>query len=169
LQSTMTRARNPQIRDRLGDMINEAQGIIGDIRTAIFDLHGGMAGTGQLRKRLHDIVAELTDTTDIRTTVRISGPVGVVPDDLAEHAEAVLREAMSNAVRHAHAKTITVTVSIDDDLIIDVTDDGIGIPDTVATSGLHNLTERAHETGGQLDLARRDTGGTRLTWSAPLP
>ncbi|NKQ59433.1 GAF domain-containing protein, partial [Amycolatopsis sp. K13G38] len=41
LQSTMTRARNPQIRDRLGDMINEAQGIIGDIRTAIFDLHGG--------------------------------------------------------------------------------------------------------------------------------
>ncbi|NKQ58862.1 ATP-binding protein, partial [Amycolatopsis sp. K13G38] len=50
-----------------------------------------------------------------------------------------------------------------------VTDDGIGIPDTVATSGLHNLTERAHETGGQLDLARRDTGGTRLTWNAPLP
>ncbi|RZK71914.1 MAG: ATP-binding protein, partial [Rhodococcus sp. (in: high G+C Gram-positive bacteria)] len=46
---------------------------------------------------------------------------------------------------------------------------GIGLPDTIARSGLHNLTARAQQAGGTCTVATLDTGGTRLTWSAPLP
>jgi signal transduction histidine kinase len=93
----------------------------------------------------------------------------VVPDALAEHAEAVLREAVSNAVRHAHATEVSVAVSVEDDLVVEVVDDGIGIPDTVARSGLHNLAHRAADVGGSCTVHRAEPGGTRLLWSAPLP
>ena len=81
----------------------------------------------------------------------------------------MVREAVSNAVRHAHAEELVVTLSVDRELVIDVTDDGIGIPDTVARSGLHNLHQRAIEASGDCRLQRRDQGGTRLLWTAPLP
>ena len=168
LQSTHMRSRNPEIQRRLADMIDDVQNIVAEIRTAIFDLHGGLHGTTQLRKRLNEIIAEVTGDTGLRTTVRMSGPIGVVGTELGEHAEAALREALSNAVRHAHATTLTVTVSVDDDLVIDVVDNGIGIPDKVARSGLHNLGERATQAGGAFSAVPAESGGTRLTWSAPV-
>ncbi|OXM75020.1 histidine kinase [Amycolatopsis sp. KNN50.9b] len=168
LQSTHMRTRNPEIQRRLADMIDDVQNIVAEIRTAIFDLHGGLQGTTQLRKRLNEIIAEVTGDTGLRTTVRMSGPIGVVGSDLAEHAEAVLREALSNAVRHARASTLAITVSVDDDLVIDVVDNGTGIPGKVARSGLRNLTERATQAGGRCTVTALDSGGTRLTWSAPV-
>lgn len=168
LQSTHQRIRSPEIQKRLADLVEDVQSIVAEIRTAIFDLHGGLQGTTQLRKRLQEAIAELTDDTDLRTVVRMSGPVGVVSAELGEHAEAVLREALSNAVRHSRATTVTVTISVGDDLVLDVTDDGAGIPDTVARSGLHNLEERARDVSGSFAIERLDTGGTRLFWSAPV-
>ena len=115
------------------------------------------------------MITEITEGTPVRTTIRMSGPLDVVPASLAEHAQAVVREAVSNAVRHAAATGLTVTVSVDDDLVIDVTDNGVGIPGTVARSGLHNLRSRAEETGGTFRTELVAGGGTRLVWSAPLP
>ena len=99
----------------------------------------------------------------------MSGPLDGVPDGLAQHAHAVVREGVNNTVRHAHAHDLTITISVDNDLTITITDDGHGIPDTTARSGLHNLTQRAHSVGGTCQLTHADTGGTRLTWTAPLP
>ncbi|MEU0465227.1 GAF domain-containing sensor histidine kinase [Amycolatopsis sp. NPDC006131] len=168
LQSTQMRSRNPDIQRRLADMIDDVQNIVAEIRTAIFDLHGGLQGTGQLRKRLKDIIAEVTGDTGLRTTVRMSGPVGVAGPELTEHAEAVLREALSNAVRHARATALTVTVSASDELVIEIADNGLGMPEKVARSGLHNLAERAAQAGGTLSIAPGEDGGTRLTWAAPI-
>jgi GAF domain-containing protein len=53
-------------------------------------------------------------------------------------------------------------------LVIDVTDNGAGIPDTVARSGLHNLASRAADAGGACAVERLPAGGTRLLWSAPV-
>ncbi|NKQ54009.1 GAF domain-containing protein [Amycolatopsis sp. K13G38] len=168
LQSTYPRARNPEVRRELADLVDDAHSIIGDIRTAIFDLHTDSGGPTRLRARLHEIVAEATGNNELRTTIRISGDLAGLPGCLAEHAEAVVREAVSNAVRHARASTITVIVGVTDELVIDVADDGIGIPEKVATSGLHNLADRATEAGGRLDVGRPGTGGTRIRWTAPL-
>ena len=99
----------------------------------------------------------------------MSGPVSVVSGELAEHVEAVLREAVSNVVRHAHADELVVTISVEDDVVIDVSDNGVGVPDTVARSGLHNLRQRATESGGAFVVQAREGGGTRLVWTAPLP
>ena len=88
-----------------------------------------------------------------RPAVRISGPVDVlVPADVGAHAVAVVREGVSNAVRHGHAEAITLTVEAGDELVVDVTDDGTGTDPTAARSGLRNLEERAHGCGGTLSV-----------------
>ncbi|KAA9157481.1 GAF domain-containing protein [Amycolatopsis acidicola] len=168
LQSTRLRTRSPDIQKRLADATSDVQSIIAEIRTAIFDLHSGPEGTTQLRKRLHEVIAELTGESEIQTVVRISGPLGVISAPLADHAEAVVREAVSNAVHHSGAENLVVTISVDDDLVIDVTDDGRGMPGVVARSGLHNLRERAEDAGGNFVIESPPDGGTKLVWSAPV-
>ncbi|KAA9149824.1 GAF domain-containing sensor histidine kinase [Amycolatopsis acidicola] len=168
LQSTRLRTRSPDIQRRLADMIDDVQNIIAEIRTAIFDLHGGLEGTSQVRKRLHEIIAEVTGEAPMQTTARMSGPLGVISAELAEHAEAVLREALSNAVRHSRARTLSVVVSVRDDLVIDVTDDGAGMPANTARSGLRNLAARARDAGGSFVVETPESGGTRLVWRAPV-
>jgi signal transduction histidine kinase len=169
MQGTHRRAESAVVAERLTEHIDHLQEVIHDVRTAIFNLQADPADAPRLRTTLQDVVIELTEDTPLRTTVRMSGPVSVVSGGLAEHAAAVLREAVSNVVRHAGADELVVTISVDDDLVIDVTDDGIGVPDTVARSGLHNLAQRAEATGGTLSLRQRECGGTRLVWTAPLP
>jgi signal transduction histidine kinase len=114
-------------------------------------------------------VVELSADSEVNPQVRISGAVDtLVQEPLAGHATAVLREAVSNAIRHSHAGTIVVTVEAGVDLIIDVVDDGVGMPPGVARSGLLGVERRAGKCGGMAVVVPGPEGGTRLTWRAPL-
>jgi signal transduction histidine kinase len=155
---------------RVTGALDDLQEVVQDIRTTIFDLHGGTIT--RLRQRIEQAVTQMTADSAVRPALHISGPLSVVDATLADHAEAVVREAVSNVVRHAAARSVTVSVTVDDDLTIGVSDDGVGIsPDTtdVTRSGLANLAARARECGGQFTIAPRPGGGTRVVWSAPLP
>jgi two-component system sensor histidine kinase DevS len=169
LQGTVMRTKSTEIRQRLSDATDDLQAVIQEIRTAIFDLHGGVSGSTRLRQRLDEAVAQLTSGVGIRTSVHVTGPLSVVEAGLADHAEAVLNEAVSNAVRHAHASALTINITVDDNLTIEVVDDGVGIPESTTPSGLLNLESRAREVGGRVHVNRRTGGGTQVVWTAPLP
>ena len=111
----------------------------------------------------------MTTHAPLRTAVRISGQLDLLPAHLARHAEATVREAVSNAVRHSQATDLTVTVTVNNDLVLEVTDNGVGIPAGATRSGLRNLADRAAQVGGSFTVSPTDGGGTRLTWTAPLP
>jgi signal transduction histidine kinase len=156
------------VQQRLSECVDDLQEVIQEIRTAIFDLQDAASGTTRLRQRLDEAIAQFAGT-ELRTSVQFIGPLSVVDATLADHAEAVVREAVSNAVRHANASTLTVTVTVDDDLSIEVVDNGQGIPGDITGSGLTNLRRRAEEAGGSFVIDSGPTGGTVLRWSAPLP
>jgi two-component system, NarL family, sensor histidine kinase DevS len=168
LQGTIPRARAPEVQQRLTDCVDDLQEVIQEIRTAIFDLHGSSSGVTRLRQRLDEAVGQFA-TSNLRTTVQYTGPLSVVDTVLADHAEAVVREAVSNAVRHADASTLTVDIAVDDNLCIEVVDNGRGISSDFTGSGLTNLRRRAEEAGGTFAVEARPAGGTKLTWCAPLP
>lgn len=168
LQGTIPRARSTEVQQRLSGCVDDLQEVIQEIRTAIFDLHSAPAGVTRLRQRLEDAVTGFS-SSELRTTVQFVGPLSVVDGSLADHAEAVVREAVSNAVRHANATTLTVSVKVEDDLTIEVVDNGRGIPDDITGSGLTNLRQRAQQVGGDFSVDRVLAGGTLLRWSAPLP
>jgi signal transduction histidine kinase len=171
LQGTVRRIADPGVRRRVSRAVEQLDETVREIRTSIFDLHTtGTSGDASLRRRMLDIVEEVSAGSDISPSVRISGAVDtLVPDELAAHATAVLREAVSNAIRHSHAGEIVVTVEAATDLIIDVVDDGVGMPSGVARSGLLGVDRRAVKCGGMAVVVPGPEGGTRLTWRAPLP
>jgi signal transduction histidine kinase len=80
---------------------------------------------------------------------------------------------MTNAARHAHAKTCRVRLSVDRAggvLGLEVADDGVGIPeDRQAGVGMSSMRERAEELGGTLLVEPGPEGGTRVLARLPLP
>jgi signal transduction histidine kinase len=167
LQGAIPRASPVEVQQRLTDSVDDLQSVIQKIRTSIFDLHGATETT-RLRRRLDEAVAQFA-AADVRVTVQFIGPLSVVDATLADHAEAVVREAVSNAVRHAEATTLNVRVKVEDELTIEVSDNGRGMISPANESGLRNLRQRAEDVGGEFTVGTDPGGGTALRWSAPLP
>jgi len=144
---------------------------ISQIRTSIFQLHQTSHDAPDgVRARLLGVVAEVTPALGRDPVLRFSGlledtlPAGVVEDLLA-----VLREALSNVARHAHASSTEVDVDAGPAaLTLQAVDDGVGVPDTGRRSGLDNLRRRAEHHGGTLTLTHRAPSGTRLCWTVPI-
>ncbi|MDT7709605.1 MAG: hypothetical protein QOG20_5212 [Pseudonocardiales bacterium] len=170
LQSTLRRSDDPVVQERIGHAVEELDTTVQEIRTAIFDLHTVGGESAQLRRRILDTAAEAAAGSGVSPAVRTSGPVdALVPDEIGVHVVAVVREAISNAVRHGRPAAVTVTVEAGTELLVEVVDDGIGIDLVAARSGLHNLEERAAECGGTLAVVPLPEHGTRLSWRVPLP
>ncbi|WP_439657789.1 GAF domain-containing sensor histidine kinase [Lentzea sp. HUAS TT2] len=168
LQGSLTWVNHPEARKRVQKAVNQLDQTVLEIRTSIFDLQADMGDTG-LRRRLLDIVAELTEGAALTPAVRMSGTIdNLVPDHIGEHAEAVVRELVSNALRHSRATDLTLTVEAGEALVISMVDNGVGMPPHVARSGLRNLEERAAGYGGTCAVADEPGGGTRVTWQVPL-
>lgn len=82
----------------------------------------------------------------------------------------VIREAVSNAVRHGDAKTVQISAEIvDDELLLQVDDDGCGVDERAVGigNGTRNITARATRRGGQCRIVRNPEGGTKVTWKVP--
>ncbi len=169
LQGTLARARSPEVAGRLNRTLDDLQTIIEEIRTTIFQLKSPPGKSGDFRQRIQRVIADLTENRDIVTTVRMHGPMTAVDGDLADHAEAVATEAISNALRHSGATRLTVDVSVADMFVLDISDDGSGIPaGNSRHSGLANMKYRAEQLGGTCEITTSAEGGTRVHWVAPI-
>ncbi|WP_336086792.1 sensor histidine kinase [Nocardia sp. SSK8] len=180
VQATLPKAVVPEVRQRLSTVIMDLQEVVQEIRTSIFDLHAsGPEHSASLQQRLEMAIRRQTADIALRATIQVSGPLSVLDPQLADHAEAVVREAVSNAVRHSGADTVAIVIEVADDLTITVSDNGWGIPNHVIRSGLRNLEQRAQEAGGRFAVGPAQPGatdedhpelpGTRLRWAVPLP
>jgi signal transduction histidine kinase len=170
LQAIVGRISDAEARGRVTRVVGQLDETMREIRTSIFDLHtAGEESPASLRRRMLDLVAEASANTERSPAVRISGAVDtLVPPSVADHALAALHEGVSNAIRHAGATDIVVTVEAGADLVVGVTDNGRGMPPDVARSGLLNLERRAGECGGTTTVSPNPGGGTRLVWRVPL-
>ncbi|MBI2695422.1 GAF domain-containing sensor histidine kinase [Mycobacterium nebraskense] len=169
LQGTLARARSPEVSERLNRTLDDLQTIIEEIRTTIFQLKSPLGKNGDFRHRIQKVVADLTEDRDIVTTLRTHGPMTAVGGELADNAEAVTAEAISNALRHSGASRLTVEISVADMFVLDIVDNGSGIPDgNTRHSGLANMKRRAEQLGGACEISGPLEGGTRVHWVAPL-
>ena len=152
---------------RLVQAVDEIDETIREIRTSIFALeshqHPG------LRSEVLDLVNEIAERADLRPHVTFDGPIDLTIDpEVASDLLAVLREALSNAARHARATTLTVHLTSTDRIELRVADDGQGMPtERVGGSGLTNLEHRAQAHGGAFEITSPPGGGTCVVWSVP--
>ncbi|MHC5705362.1 sensor histidine kinase [Streptomyces tirandamycinicus] len=164
----------PQVAERVQRVVDDLDETIKTVRGTIYALRerDRADGGGGLRGKL---LAE----TDLAATVlgfapalRMTGLLDTdVPEGHAEQLLAVLREALSNAARHARATAVEVTAETDGArLRLRVADNGRGIdPAVTRRSGLDNLRRRATDLGGGFTLTPNQPTGTIVEWTVPLP
>jgi signal transduction histidine kinase len=171
LQGSVGLIGAPEVANRVSQAVDALDQTIRDIRTSIFELQARpQAAPAGLRSRIVEVADEMTGLLGFAPTLRLDGPLdNGVPADAAEHLLGALREALSNAARHAAASTVEVEVRATDALSLTVTDNGTGIEPGGRRSGLVNLQRRAAECGGWLRVENTAAGGTRLQWQVPLP
>ena len=175
LEGTMPMITRPEVASRITNAVDAMDDTIKDIRATIFALQARDIASGpDLRGDIVVLVEEMTDMLGFAPSLRLGAGLGAqVGPDVTEQVLAALREALSNAARHASASQVDVTVDVDAEgmLTVQVTDDGIGIPAEGRRSGLRNLARRAEKLGGDLRFEPVEEGaarpGTRLMWRVP--
>ncbi|MFC5723984.1 GAF domain-containing protein [Streptomyces gamaensis] len=172
LQSTTRLVDRPEAAERIGRAVGDLDATIQIIRSTIFGLRtsGDARGGPGLRRRLAEAAQSAARTLGFAPSLRIEGPVDTnVPDELAEHVLAVASEALSNAARHARARRVGLALTAGEDVVLTVTDDGVGVGTAAHRGGLANMRSRAELHGGHLEVTEPQEGGTRIVWRVPLP
>jgi signal transduction histidine kinase len=170
LEGTAALLTEPEPAGRVSKAVDALDETIKQIRSAIFALHSrSEARLPGLRAQILDIVAEMTLPLGFAPSLRMAGRLDEqVPEETGEHLLRALREALSNAVRHASATRVEVSIEAGQDLVLIVTDNGVGLKPTKRRSGLANLEERARKLNGTLRVSPGPGGGTELEWRVPL-
>jgi signal transduction histidine kinase len=164
-------APNEAAAQKLHARVADIDRTIRQIRTSIFELRGPLAtGPDGLRQSLLEIAGDLTPALGFAPRVAFSGAVdvaltGQIGDDLA----ACTREALANVAKHARATSVDVDVTVaGGEVVISISDNGVGISGNTPLSGLANLRARAQNRGGTFDLVTSPSGGVQLIWKAPI-
>ena len=170
LQGGLTRTDDEPTRVRIEGAIDEIDTAIRDLRSAIFSLHTRRAvGTG-VRDEVLTLASETARALGFQPSVRFDGLVDAeITDTVRAELIPSLREALTNIVKHAGAKRVAVSVTVADEIVLTVTDDGIGITDAASGGGrgLGNMAKRAEALGGSCTIRPGETAGTVVEWRCP--
>ena len=137
------------------------------IRNTIFELQIPGPITG-VRGRIQEEIAIFQGKNAIHISCEFHGPIDAsVHGVLSEHAIAVVRELLTNAMKHASCRHIDLIISSSEGLLeIQISDDGIGYVEGGRKSGLQNLEERAKECNGTFSITQKAPQGTHAFWVA---
>jgi len=140
--------------------LRDVRRLIDGLRPPVLDQIGLVPALRERAARLGGRVA---------ITIEADACVGSLPAAAEVAAYHIVSEALTNVVRHAAATECTVRLCRDDELRIEVRDNGIGLSAAYqAGVGLRSIRERCAELGGTADIRAADGGGTRVTARLPV-
>jgi signal transduction histidine kinase len=148
---------------QLEGQINELNRLINDLRPAALE-RLGLAGA--LRALAEESSAR--GGAEVETTIEIGEEPGRDEERLVYR---LVQEALTNAVKHANASHVTVSVQEEDDEIqIAIRDDGEGFDQSTPTSGrgLTGMRERIELIGGEIEVSSKPGEGTEISARVPL-
>src|SRR5947208_1792561 len=151
-----------------------ASGTIGTCHSIAQDLSPLSEAHGGLVQALHDMVDRQSDSNGpgVRFDAIEDAPIRLqLPS--TDHVFRIAQEGLTNALKHASAHSIKVTLDVQPDTLrLEIEDDGIGIPPDATESaglGLKIMHYRAELIGARLSIGPGETGGTRLVCECPQP
>ena len=155
----------------LAELRGDAKKAISDLRRVIYDLRPASLDELGLVGALRDQVDRFA-RQGLSTTLHALPTLPVLPAAVEVAAYRIVTEALTNVVRHADARQVTVTVAIDGNLCVEINDDGENRSVDAGLAwqpgmGLVSMRDRAAEVGGTFQSGPTPTGG-RVQASLPL-
>ena len=154
-----------QVRGLAEAGLAEMRGLVETLRPVDVDADGLAAA---LRKRIE----LLGRVHDVRLSLHTRGPVRLQDRTVEREVLRIAGEALANALRHASARSVEVSLDTGDPVRLVVADDGVGfdLPATLRHShrlGLTSMRERAEALGGMLEIVTAPGAGTRVELEVP--
>ncbi|HWC13134.1 MAG TPA: histidine kinase [Actinomycetota bacterium] len=157
-------------RELVGALRRDIRIAIGDVRRVVDDLRPSalddLGLVGALRQRA-DQLTWRGEAAPLRIDFEVPGQIPRLPAAIEVAAYRVGTEALTNVARHAGASAAVIRFSCDDQLHLEITDDGCTNGKWTAGVGLEAMRERVGELGGRFEAGPTDSGG-RVRASFPL-
>lgn len=162
--------RPGEAASRVRSAVDDLDDTIRELRSTIYGLQAPEDERSSLRALILQVVDAGAELLGFAPSLRMDGLLDtLVPTAVSDQLLATLREALSNAARHAAAHAVDVGVAVrEDELVLEVADNGVGMGDSDRRSGLANLAARAAQLGGRMHLESAPGAGTRIRWQVPL-
>lgn len=141
---------------------------VSNIRRLVYDLRPPTLDELGLLAAIRERAAQYS-TSEL--TIRVEAPDVLPPLPAAVEVAVyrIVQEALMNVLKHAQARECSIRLTLTATLVVEVTDDGKGVPNEYfAGVGLRSMRERAVELGGACSIERVATYGTHLTVNLPL-
>lgn len=171
LQAAAKRVVDDDVRSDLREAAVRLDDSITALRRFIFDLRPPVWAHRRLRSELDELVSSLAEPHEVVVETLYRGEVDSIPDRLIDEVLHLVGESVSNALRHAEASRVSVTVFRRANRLEVVTmDDGVGFDsDSVGGGmGLTNLRRRASDLGGHAEITSSNGAGTSVEVTLPL-
>lgn len=158
-----------EVQGKIQSVLDNLDSTAQQIRTTIFALLDEHP-IADLRTLIMSEVASLSATAGFQISYSFLGPIDtVIGEDLSSQVIPVIRELITNAIRHADANAIDLVVIANQTYCeIRVVDDGKGYIPGERKSGLLNLERRALARGGEFEILGDTVSGTRTMWRVSL-
>lgn len=162
LEAHVDAAYRPQAQ-RVVELINLAIARVRGLARGLSSLHVEARGLSAV---LRDVVAEGAELLGVQTVLELDAALSVEDPAMVAQLQLIVREAITNAVRHGRADRIVVRLARQGErAALSIEDNGIGIPESpVEGLGLKIMRERAAAIGGVLEVARAAVGTVVRCW-----
>lgn len=166
-------------RQRVDQARVAAADALAETRSFIHALAPPALRTGGIADAMRRLGATTGETTGLQVRVDVTGDLGDLPTPMTAALLRIAQSAIANVIQHAKATRLDVTLSrLDDEVILDVVDDGAGFDPTVLSRtpgsdrpsfGLVAMRERVTSLGGRLVVESGQEGGTSVAVSFTVP
>jgi signal transduction histidine kinase len=154
-----------QLASGLEQALVEVRSLARGLVPVQMDAHG-------LVSALKELASRVSKQSGIAVDLRLDRPILIADNETATHVYRVVQEAINNAIKHAEASKIVMILEADEDqAIIEVRDDGKGLPEDSHNRpglGFRTMFHRCRLFGGSLDIFTHHKGGTRMRCCFPL-
>ncbi len=150
-----------------GDTLRFAHDELGTAQSELRELARGLHPVALSERGLRSAIESLIVGSEPSLTLDVA--IGELPDDIELAAYFIVSESLTNARRYAGANAVRVRVApADEELLVEIEDDGAGGADPASGTGLRGLADRVDALGGRLEIDSPVGAGTRVTARLPL-
>jgi signal transduction histidine kinase len=160
---------NPsELNGRLGTVSEDVNRVIREIRGYISNIESGPLSGAELKPAIKSLILTLESFEKVHFYLDIDSDASrLLTSREVTHSVFIIREAISNAIRHSEAENVTISLRrLNSNLTLEIKDDGIGFDPKLASTGsgrgLRNIYSRAREINADLEITSAPESGSSI-------